>query len=123
MVGWDKWDGSYGRHTGHLISNQSEKMFRQSNSLADEQQKQQFQQQKMEIAFTTNMFNKMVKNCFRKCVPKLTEEPDLNVAEMTCVDRCVSKYMKFHAIVGTEMNKANTQAQTQQGGMPVAAGQ
>ena len=101
-------------------------MFSRGNAMADEQAKQQFMQQKMEIAFTTNMFNKMVKNCFRKCVPKLTEEPDLNVAEMTCVDRCVSKYMKFHAKVGIKMNEANQQAQGTQGavgGMPVPAGQ
>ena len=88
-------------------------------ALAEEQAKQQFLQQKMEIAFTTTMFNKMVKNCFRKCVPKLTEEPDLNVAEMTCVDRCVSKYMKFHTKVGTEMQKANAAVQ----GGAVPAGQ
>ena len=87
-----------------------------SNALAEEQQKMAFAQQKMEIAFTTNMFNKMVKNCFRKCVPKLTEEPDLNVAEMTCVDRCVSKYMKFHNKVGLEMKKANDALQGAQGG-------
>ena len=80
-----------------------------SSAQQEEIAKQQFEQQKMEVVFTTNMFNKMVKNCFRKCVPKLTEEPDLNVAEMTCVDRCVSKYMKFHTKVGTEMLKQNAQ--------------
>lgn len=32
--------------------------------------------------------------CFQKCVLKMSGDSDLNVGEMTCVDRCVSKYME-----------------------------
>lgn len=44
---------------------------------------------------------RMSKMCFKKCVVKMTGESDLNVGEMTCVDRCVSKYMEAQDKVGT----------------------
>jgi import inner membrane translocase subunit TIM10 len=77
-------------------------------------------QARSEMEFTMNMFNAMTRNCYRKCVPKLRDEPDLNVAEMTCVDRCVSKFMKAHAKVGKEMEKQNAAMAGQQG---IPAGQ
>ena len=97
-------------------------MFSQRGAQQAEQERQQLFVAKQEIEFTTTMFNKMVKNCFRKCVPKLREEPDLNVAEMTCTDRCVAKYMKAHAKVGVEMQKQQAAMAGQQGA-PIPAGQ
>ena len=37
----------------------------------------------------------MMTTCFKKCVHKFHEE-DLHVGEMSCSDRCVSKYMNAY---------------------------
>lgn len=42
--------------------------------------------------------------CFQKCVLKMSGESDLNVGEMTCVDRCVSKYMEAQDKVCCQRN-------------------
>lgn len=80
-------------------------------------ERQQFLAAKVEIESTVDGFNNMVRQCFRKCVPKLLE-PELNVAEMTCVDRCVGKYMKCVQKVGTIMQQEQLQ---QQAAMPAGA--
>ena len=41
----------------------------------------------------TDYFNRMIQVCNKKCVVKFNE-PDLQVGEMSCVDRCVGKYMQ-----------------------------
>ena len=41
----------------------------------------------------TEYFNRMIHSCNKKCVVKFNE-PDLQVGEMSCVDRCVGKYMQ-----------------------------
>lgn len=47
---------------------------------------------KIEAETFADMFNKMSKMCFKKCVVKQTS-PDMTVGEMSCVDRCVGKYL------------------------------
>jgi len=37
----------------------------------------------------------MADMCYKKCVPRL-REPEFTVAEGSCVDRCVVKYMEVH---------------------------
>ncbi|KAI8891027.1 hypothetical protein K501DRAFT_167238 [Backusella circina FSU 941] len=41
--------------------------------------------------------------CKEKCIPTNYHEPDLNKGELTCIDRCVSKYMKMQFILGEKM--------------------
>lgn len=45
-----------------------------------------------EMMFFTELLNKMVDQCYRKCVPRY-QDSDLNTGESVCVDRCVGKYM------------------------------
>lgn len=57
----------------------------------------------------------MVDTCYEKCVLKVKSEPELNVGEMSCIDRCVSKYLEVHEKVGVQFQKLNQQAALAQG--------
>lgn len=61
----------------------------------------------------THLFNKMAATCFEKCASRKHKENDLALGEMSCSDRCVSKYMEAHDKVGITLQKAN-EAQVKQ---------
>lgn len=44
----------------------------------------------------------MVGTCYDKCLPKLYDG-DLSIGEMSCVDRCVTKYLETHQRVGAKL--------------------
>ena len=46
---------------------------------------------------------RMFRECHQKCIPK-PRDGDLSVAEMSCIDRCVPKYLETHALVGNEVD-------------------
>ena len=50
--------------------------------------------------------------CFKKCMGAI-KEPDLSVGEMSCVDRCVLKYLEVQNTVGMNLRE-QTLAQQQQ---------
>lgn len=61
----------------------------------------------------TDLFNKIAATCFGKCASRKHKEPDLSLGEMTCADRCVSKYLEGQQVIGVVLQKAN-EAQAQQ---------
>ena len=69
-----------------------------------------------------NMFNAMTRNCYRKCVPKLRDEPDLNVAEMT---RATAMRVQVHegARQGGQRDGEAERRDGDQAGMAIPAGQ
>ena len=72
----------------------------------------QLDQAKIEMEMMNDLFNKMARVCHVKCVAKHSEA-DLNIGEMSCVDRCVGKYMQAQQQVGEVLKKLEEQAKVQ----------
>lgn len=63
----------------------------------------------------THLFNKMAAQCFEKCASKKHKENDLALGEMSCADRCTSKFLEAQEKVGVKLQQANeAQAKQQQ---------
>lgn len=45
-------------------------------------------------------FNRLLITCQEKCILAEYGEGDLNTGEQSCIDRCVSKYVKANIVVG-----------------------
>lgn len=66
---------------------------------------------------TLDLFNKIASTCFEKCASRKHRDPDLALGEMTCTDRCVSKYLETQQLVGAVLQKANQDQLDQQQNM------
>uniref|UniRef100_A0A7S1C2G8 Mitochondrial import inner membrane translocase subunit n=1 Tax=Bicosoecida sp. CB-2014 TaxID=1486930 RepID=A0A7S1C2G8_9STRA len=69
----------------------------------------QMKMARTEMRGITEMYQRMVGECYDKCVLRVGSEAELNVGEMSCVDRCVSKYLEVHDKVGVQFQKLNEQ--------------
>jgi len=58
-----------------------------------------------EMKGMADTFSRMSESCYKKCIPNV-KEGALAIGEMSCVDRCVSKYLDVHALVGQQLNSA-----------------
>lgn len=72
---------------------------------------------KTEMEMYTDLFNKIASSCFQKCASRKHKEADLSLGEMTCADRCVSKYLEGQQLIGAVLQKANEQQAQQQAAM------
>eukprot|EP00636_Phaeomonas_parva_P002341 CAMPEP_0118859074 /NCGR_PEP_ID=MMETSP1163-20130328/5476_1 /TAXON_ID=124430 /ORGANISM="Phaeomonas parva, Strain CCMP2877" /LENGTH=99 /DNA_ID=CAMNT_0006792607 /DNA_START=166 /DNA_END=465 /DNA_ORIENTATION=- len=68
---------------------------------------------KAEMDDLNEMFTRMNKACFQKCIQKV-KEGDLQVGEMTCIDRCVGKFMEARVRVQEQFQKQSEALQAQQ---------
>jgi mitochondrial import inner membrane translocase subunit TIM10 len=66
---------------------------------------------------SSDLFNKIASSCFSKCASTKHREADLSLGEMTCADRCVSKYLETQERVGVVLQKANEAQLAQQQSM------
>ncbi|KAG9452631.1 hypothetical protein H6P81_005535 [Aristolochia fimbriata] len=53
-----------------------------------------------EMEYKVEMFNKLTRTCFDKCVEKRYKEAELHMGENSCFDRCTSKYFLVTNLVG-----------------------
>ena len=67
---------------------------------------------KIEADVLTDMFNRMTVMCNKKCIVS-HHSTDLAIGEMSCIDRCVGKYLQAQEKVGIVLNQfeANMKAQ------------
>ena len=61
----------------------------------------------------TDLYRKLTSSCFAKCASRKHKEADLHLGEMTCIDRCVSKYMDAQQKVGVVLARANEKQMAQ----------
>lgn len=52
---------------------------------------------------TAHTFNRILATCEKKCLPHEYGEGELATGETTCIDRCVSKYVKANYMVGNNL--------------------
>ncbi|KAJ9628828.1 protein transporter tim10 [Taxawa tesnikishii (nom. ined.)] len=56
-----------------------------------------------EIDMVSDMYNRLVETCTKKCIPPTYREGDLNKGESVCLDRCVSKFFEVNIKVSEKM--------------------
>mmetsp|Transcript_14141 Transcript_14141/g.17167 ORF Transcript_14141/g.17167 Transcript_14141/m.17167 type:complete len:100 (-) Transcript_14141:52-351(-) len=66
-----------------------------------------------EMEMVTVSLNKIVTTCFTKCASRKHKEKDLQLGEMSCIDRCTAKYLDAQEKVGMVLQKANEEQQRQ----------
>jgi len=61
------------------------------------------------VTSLNDLASSVVTECHAKCIPK-PRDGDLSIAEITCLDRCVPKYMETLNLVSQEIQSARTKA-------------
>merc|ERR1712035_59061 len=68
----------------------------------------------IEQEIMVEMYERMITSCHNKCIAQKYIEADLNKAESVCTDRCVSKYMDLHDLIGKEITEFSMKNQSKQ---------
>jgi len=87
-----------------------------SSAPAQPQGPSQLTAAKMEMDMYNDLFTKMGSMCFEKCTGRI-KDADLTVGEMSCTDRCVSKYMESHERIGVVLKNVQEGMAAQQQAM------
>lgn len=59
------------------------------------------------MEMVTVALNKIVTTCFTKCASRKHKDKDLQLGEMSCIDRCTAKYLDAQEKVGLVLQRAN----------------
>ena len=65
-------------------------------------QQSQIMMAKVEMASYADLFERLSRVCFQKCKFKYNDG-QLNVGEMSCIDRCAGKYMQAYSSLDVKM--------------------
>jgi mitochondrial import inner membrane translocase subunit TIM10 len=68
---------------------------------------------KIEAEILTDMFNRMTVVCNKKCIVS-HHTVDLAIGEMSCIDRCVGKYLQAQEKVGGVLNQFESNMKAQE---------
>lgn len=60
-------------------------------------------QMEQEMNAMTDLFTRLQKACWHKCIPGRYVEGTLNKGESVCIDRCTIKYLGAHDEIGKKM--------------------
>ncbi|KAJ1288714.1 hypothetical protein BS78_02G109600 [Paspalum vaginatum] len=69
-------------------------------ALTNLQKEQMFGLAEKDMEYRVELFNRLSKTCFDKCIEKGYKEEELNMGENSCLDRCVSKYWQVCHLLG-----------------------
>ncbi|BAM39376.1 Tim10 [Theileria orientalis] len=59
-----------------------------------------------ELVGMADMLRRMRDSCWNKCISSV-KNPQLDVGEISCTDRCVNKYLDIHTQVGFQLQKTS----------------
>ena len=77
-------------------------------------QQSQLMMAKVEMASYADLFERLSRVCFQKCKFKYNDG-QLNVGEMSCIDRCAGKYMQAYSSLGVKMAQVEKEIMEQVG--------
>ncbi|OWZ19600.1 Mitochondrial Protein Translocase [Phytophthora megakarya] len=77
-------------------------------------QQSQLMMAKVEMASYADLFERLSRVCFQKCKFKYNDG-QLNVGEMSCIDRCAGKYMQAYSSLGVKMAQVEKEIMDQAG--------
>ncbi|XP_044505997.1 mitochondrial import inner membrane translocase subunit TIM10-like [Mangifera indica] len=61
---------------------------------------QAFGMAEIEMEHKVELFNRLTQTCFKKCFEKRYKDSELNMGEISCIDRCVFKYWQVNNLIG-----------------------
>lgn len=67
--------------------------------------------QELEMEMMSDMFNRMIQACHKKCILPKYNEAELGKGESVCLDRCVSKYLEIHERIGKKLTQISMNEQ------------
>lgn len=59
----------------------------------------------LEMEAMADMFTKMTDSCHNKCISQHYHMGEMDKAESVCADRCTSKFMEMHELIGKEITE------------------